>query len=398
MLNFQYYMPTRMIFGPGTLNELGETRHLPHGSKAMIVVGESGIMLTLGYLSRVQGMLAKQGVQTIVYDKIRPNPESDAVEEAAAICRDNGVDFIVGLGGGSSLDAAKAIALLAANSGRYWDYIQSGTGGGQTPDRPALPIVAIPTTAGTGTEVDPWTVISKSGSQTGEKIGWGNDSTFPHLSIVDPELMRSVPPRQTAYTGMDAFFHACEAYLATCRQPASDMLALEAVHLIAHTLPEAVADGDNLEARTIMAWASSAAGLCESYSRCISQHSLEHALSALHPDLPHGAGLVMISRAYFGFLAAAGEERLADLALAMGDTLQEDLNEDVPGVAFLDALDALINAVGLGDEKLSDYGVTREEIPALAETAVTTMGHLFDVTPVKMSMDDVVAIFQAAYE
>jgi alcohol dehydrogenase len=397
MLNFQYYMPTRLIFGPGTLDQLSDTAHLPRGTKAMVVIGESGIMLRLGYLSRVQGMLAKQGVQTIVYDKIRPNPESDAVDEAAAICREKSIDFVVGLGGGSSIDAAKAIALMARNPGKLWDYMQSGTGGGQTPEHPALPIVAIPTTAGTGTEADPWLVVSKSGSATGEKIGWGNDSTFPHLSIVDPALMVSLPPKQTAYTGMDAFFHACEAYLATCRQPASDMLALEAVHLIAHTLPEAVADGGNLEARTVMAWASSAAGLCESYSSCISQHSLEHALSALHPDMPHGAGLVMISKAYFGFLAAAGEDRLGDLALAMGDTLQEDLDEDVPGVAFLDALDALIEAVGLGGEKLSDYGVTREEIPALAETAVTTMGHLFDLTPVSMSMDDVVTIFEAAY-
>ncbi|CCH47518.1 iron-containing alcohol dehydrogenase [Pseudodesulfovibrio piezophilus] len=396
MLNFQYFMPTRVIFGPETLNQLGDSPHLPRGKKAMIVVGESGIMIKLGYLARVQSLLSKQDVQSIVFDKIMPNPESDMIDEAAAICRENDIDFIIGLGGGSTIDSAKAIALMATNTGKYWDYMQSGTGGGEEPQSNALPIVAIPTTAGTGTEADPWTVITKSGSA--EKIGWGNDSTFPTLSIVDPALMISVPPRQTAYTGMDAFFHAVEAYLATCRQPASDMLALEAVHLIAHTLPEAVANGENLEARTVMAWASSAAGLCESYSSCISQHSLEHALSAFHPDLPHGAGLVLISKAYFGFLASRGEERLGDLALAMGDTLQENLEEDIPGVAFLDALDKLIEEIGLGDEKLSDYGVTREEIPMLAENALTTMGALFDITPVTMSQEDVIAIFEAAYQ
>ncbi|MGL1862169.1 MAG: iron-containing alcohol dehydrogenase [Pseudodesulfovibrio sp.] len=396
MLNFQYYMPTRLIFGPDTLNQLGDTPHLPKGKKAMVVIGESGVMFKLGYLARVQSLLSKQDVKTIVYDKVMPNPESHIVDEAAAICRENDVDFVVGLGGGSTIDAAKSIALMATNPGEYWDYMQSGSGGGKTPEKDALPIVAIPTTAGTGTEADPWTVISKTDST--EKIGWGNDSTFPKLSIVDPKLMLSVPPKQTAYTGMDAFFHAAEAYLATCRQPASDMLALEAVHLIAHTLPQAVADGDNLEARTIMAWACSAAGLCESYSSCISQHSLEHALSAFHPDLPHGAGLVLISKAYFGFLAARGEVRLADLALAMGDTLEENLDEEVGGVAFLDALDKLITDIGLADEKLSDYGVTREEIPSLAENALTTMGMLFDITPVEMTQDDVIAIFEAAYE
>ena len=396
MLNFQYFMPTRVLFGPDMIDQLGETSHLPKGSKAMIVIGESGAMIKHGYLSKVQSQLAKQDVQSIVFDKVMPNPESAQVDEAAAICREKGVEFIVGLGGGSTIDSAKAIALMATNSGNYWDYMQSGSGGGVEPENDALPIVAIPTTAGTGTEADPWTVITKSDSA--EKIGWGNDSTFPVLSIVDPKLMLSVPPKQTAYTGMDAFFHAVEAYLATCRQPASDMLALEAVHLIAHTLPEAVANGDDLEARTVMAWASTAAGMCESYSSCISHHSLEHALSAFHPDLPHGAGLVMLSKAYFGFLASRGEERLGDLALAMGDTLQENLEEDVPGVAFLDALDRLISQVGLADEKLSDYGVTREEIPDLAENALTTMGALFDITPVPMSQDDVIAIFEAAYE
>lgn len=394
MLNFQYYMPTRVIFGPDTLDQLGTTPNLPRGNKAMVIIGESGIMLKLGYLGRVQGLLSKQGVQTIVYDKIQPNPESNHVEEAAAICRENNIDFVVGLGGGSTIDAAKAIAMLAANTGQYWDYMQSGSGGGQTPENPAIPIVAIPTTAGTGTEADPWMVITKADSS--EKIGWGNDDTFPHLSIVDPKLMLSVPAKQTAYTGMDAFFHAVEAYVATCRQPASDMLALEATHLIAHTLPEAVANGDDLEARTIMAWASSAAGLCETYSSCISHHSLEHAISALHPDVPHGAGLVMISKAYFSFLAARGEERLGDLALAMGDTAS--MEEEIPGIAFIDALDTLITAVGLEDEKLSKYGVTREEIPTLAEIAITTQGNLFDVTPTNMTIDDVIAIYEAAYE
>ena len=398
MLNFQYYMPTRVVFGPDTLDRLGDSPHLPRGKKAMVVIGKSGAMIKNGYLSRVQSLLAKQDVQTIVYDKIVPNPESDQVDEAAAICRENNVDFVVGLGGGSTIDSAKSIAAMAANAGKYWDYMQSGTGGGQKPENEALPIVAIPTTAGTGTEADPWTVITKSGTGSREKLGWGVDATFPALSIVDPKLMLSVPPRQTAYTGMDAFFHAVETYLATCRQPASDMLALETIHLIAHTLPQAVAEPDNLEARTVMAWASTAAGLCQSYSRCISQHSLEHALSAFHPDLPHGAGLTLISVAYFGFLAARGEERLGDIALAMGDTLEENLEEEVSGVAFLDALDALIQAVGLADEKLSDYGVTREEIPALAENALTVMGHLFDITPVEMTREDVIAIYEAAYE
>ncbi|WP_243546067.1 iron-containing alcohol dehydrogenase [Pseudodesulfovibrio tunisiensis] len=396
MLNFQYYMPTRLLFGPDKLDELSETPHLPRGNKAMIVIGESGIMLKLGYLARVQGMLAKQGVASLVYDKIKPNPESEQVEEAAAIARENDVNFIVGLGGGSTIDSAKAIALLAANSGQYWDYMIEGTGKMKTPEHPALPIVAIPTTAGTGTEADPWTVISRTGSQ--EKIGWGNDSTFPTLSIVDPKLMLSVPKSQTAYTGFDAFCHAAEAYLSIRRQPASDALSLEAVHLIANTLPEAVADGSNLEARTVMAWASTAAGLCETYSSCISQHSLEHALSAFHPELPHGAGLAMLSRSYFAFLASRGEERLGDLALTMGTSLEEDIPADQFGPAFLEALDRLLEGTGLDSLRMSDYGITPDEFPAMADCALGTMGKLFNSTPVEMTREDIIAIYEAAYE
>ena len=154
------------------------------------------------------------------------------------------------------------------------------------PENKALPLVAIPTTAGTGTESDPWTVITKS--DTNEKIGWGCDDTFPVLSIIDPELMLSVPPKMTAYTGMDAFFHAAECYIANVNQPASDLFALEAISLITKYLPEAVNKGSDIEARTKLAWASTEAGICESLSCCIAHHSMEHAVSAYYPDVPHG--------------------------------------------------------------------------------------------------------------
>ncbi|XPV77306.1 MAG: iron-containing alcohol dehydrogenase [Desulfovibrio sp.] len=394
MLEFQMYMPTRIIFGPDKLEELGSTPHLPAGSKAMIVISGGGSMIRNGYLDRVQGLLSENGVSSIVYDKIRPNPESAQVEEAAEIVKAQEIDFIVGLGGGSSIDSAKAIALLSTNGGKYWDYMSGGTGGNKKPRIPALPIVAIPTTAGTGTEADPWTVITKTGGN--EKIGWGNDSTFPKLSIVDPKLTLSVPPRTTAYTGMDAFFHAVEAYLATCSQPSSNMLALEAVHLISHYLPLAVKEGDNLDARTALMWANTAAGLCETYSSCISQHSIEHAISGFYPDVPHGAGLTMLSKSYFSYLLQIKPERFEELALAMGDESVYDMAPEDRPQAFITALDRLIEQAGLGDEKLSNYGVKKEDIPAMAKCAFDTMGGLFEITPIKMNEDDVVAILENA--
>src|SRR4030043_1327439 len=256
-LNFSYYMPTRIIFGCGKLSELEATPYLP-GRKALVVIGASGAMKKHGYLGRVTKYLKSNGVETVVYDRIKPNPVSGHVEEGASVAKENGCDFVVGLGGGSSIDSAKSIAVMAVNPGRYWDYIARGSGGRKTPSHGALPIVAITTTAGTGTEADPWTVITRS--ETNEKIGWGATCTFPRLSIVDPELMVSVPAKTTADTGVDAFFHSVETYLATVNQPTSDHLALEAVGLITQYLPVAVHDGRNLVARTKLGWPHSAGG------------------------------------------------------------------------------------------------------------------------------------------
>jgi alcohol dehydrogenase len=391
--DFSYFMPARIIFGCGKLSELETTPYLP-GKKALVVIGASGAMKKYGYLDRVTKYLKSNGVETIVYDEIQPNPVSEHVEEGAAIAKGNCCDFVVGLGGGSTIDSAKSIAVMAVNPGRYWDYIARGSGGGKIPAGGALPIVAITTTAGTGTEADPWTVITRS--DTNEKIGWGADCTFPHLSIVDPELMVSVPAKTTAYTGMDAFFHAVETYLATINQPTSDLLALEAVGLITKYLPVAVKDGTNIEARTKLAWANTEAGICESLSRCISHHSMEHAVSAYYPEVAHGAGLTMLSVSYFSCLAERNPARFGDLARAMGQDI-DGLSEKKSAMAFIAGLKKLIRNVGLESEKLAGYGVKRDDLKTFAGNSFYAMGSLFDITPVRLTPDDVLAIYENAY-
>jgi alcohol dehydrogenase len=390
---FNYYMPTRLLFGAGKLAELATTPYFPW-KKALLVVGSGGAARRSGSLDRTLGLLVSRGVETIVYDKVRSNPEAAQVEEAARIAEQAGCDVIVGLGGGSTIDSAKSIAMLAKNPGRYWDYMMSGTGGRRIPANGALPIVAITTTAGTGTESDPWTV--QSNPDTREKIGWGNDSTFPTLSIIDPELMVTLPPRQTAYTGMDALFHSVETYLATCHQPSSDLLALQAISLIQKWLPVAVADGSNIEARTALAWANTEAGICESLSSCISHHSLEHAVSAFYPAVAHGCGLTMLSIAYFTDIAERNPGRFAGIAAAMGEKV-DALPVTGRAFAFVRALEKLIAAVGLADEKLSAYGVKKSDIPDMARNALSAMGGLFAVTPVKQVQADVERIFERAY-
>ncbi|SDL10062.1 alcohol dehydrogenase [Maridesulfovibrio ferrireducens] len=393
MLNFQFFIPTRLIFGPGKLAELGTTPNLPKGDKALIIIGESGAMITNGYLDKVQAALGKQNVSTMVFDNISPNPKSDQIDEAAKLAREKNIDFIVALGGGSTIDAAKAIALLTTNVGKCWDFIQAGSGGGIVAENPSAPLIAIPTTAGTGTEADPWAVISKSGGT--EKISLGSDSTFPYMSIIDPELMLSVPPRTTAYTGIDAFFHAVETFVSTEHQPMSDMLALESVHLITNYLPMAIEQSDNIEARTVMAWASTAAGMCETLSRCISHHSLEHALSAMYPELPHGLGLAKLSLPYFKRLIPGSPDRFEDLAMAMGyDTSGFDENQRAS--VFLEGLRVLLERTGLAQESLKNYGAKEEDVPQLVEIAMATMGKLFDYTPTEMDQDDLECIVSEA--
>ena len=386
MNTFNYFIPTRVLFGPGKLNELAKET-LP-GKKALIVVSGGKSMKKYGYLERVRELLAKQEVQSVVFDKILPNPILTHVTEGAELAKSENCDFIIGLGGGSSIDSAKSIAIMARNPGNYWDYINGGSGKGQPIKNGVLPIVAITTTAGTGTEADPWTVITHE--ERNEKIGFGTDETFPTLSIVDPELMVSVPPHLTAYQGFDALFHAVEGYIANIATPVSDGFALASIELIAKSLAVAVKNGSNIEARTDVALANTLSGFVESTSSCTSEHSMEHAMSAFYPALPHGAGLIMLSEAYFKFFEDKVPERFARMAAAMGMEAKPE--------NFVIALLKLQEACGVDTLKMSDYGIKEEEIEKLAENAKFAMGGLFEMDQYTLSLSEAAAIMKAAYK
>jgi alcohol dehydrogenase len=392
-MDFAYFIPTRILFGAGSLNKLGKVP-LP-GKKALIVISAGKSMRQNGYLDRVTGLLEKQNVTYVVFDKILPNPVKSHVMEAAELAKNEGCDFIIGLGGGSSIDSAKSIAVMVKNPGDYWDYIGSGSGKGKPTTNGALPVVAITTTADTGTEADTWTVITKE--DTHEKIGFGNDHTFPVLSIVDPELMLTVPADLTAYQGFDALFHSVEGYIATAANPVSDALALKSIDLIAKYLPAAVKDGSNLEARTQVALANTLAGMVESLSSCTSEHSMEHAMSAYHPKIAHGAGLIMLSEAYHTFFMEKAPERYTDMAKAMGENV-EGLSPRDKAAAFVKALVKLQKSCGVDVLKMSAFGVKEEEIPVLGENAWHAMGGLFKVDPYPLSMDDTLLILKNAYK
>lgn len=389
-MSFYMYVPTRMVFGCGQLKNMNKYE-MP-GKKALIVISNGKSVKENGALAETQKQLNEVGIEWAVYDGIMANPLKSAVMEGAAAARKNGCDFIVALGGGSVMDASKAIASMATNDGDLWDYVEAGTGKYKKLVNEPLPIVAITTTAGTGSEVDQYGVISNE--VTNEKIGFGGyDSLFPKLAIIDPELMKSVSPKFTALQGFDALFHSTECYIANCANLMSDMYALKSIENLGKYLARAVKNGDDMEAREHVAFANTLSGVVMTLSACTSEHSLEHAMSAYHQELPHGAGLIMISKAYYEHFIEkhACDERFVDMAKALGKA-DADKPED-----FIDALVQLQKDCGVDELKMSDYGIKPEEFLTLAQNAKYTMGRLFDCDRVSLSDEDCVKIYQKSY-
>ncbi len=386
MYNFNFYMPTKVLFGPGKLSELH--RELLPGKKALIVTSNGQSVKKYGYLEKVEKELDEAGVSYALFDQIRPNPTNMNVMDGAKAVKDNGCDFVIALGGGSVMDCSKCIALMAANPGDIWDYSLSATGKKKSAPNPAIPIVCITTSAGTASEVDIAAVISND--ETQEKTGIFFPSMFPTLSVVDSNLMISVPPKFTAYQGMDAFFHASETVVNKNVHPMAEMFALKTIELVAKYLPAAVKDGSDKEARAYMALANTLAGY---YMMCTSAHTMEHVMGSFHDKLVHGAGLIEIAHAYYDFFAErkAAEEPMKKMARAMG------VENPSSGKDFIAALDKLITDVGCGELKMSHEGITREELKKYPAKVHEVMGGDIMADPLPLSDEDYLTIFESAY-
>lgn len=389
-MNFHMYIPTRAIFGAGQLNNL-HTHKMP-GKKALLVISKGKSARTNGYLDRTEEQLKKAGVEYVVFDRVESNPLKTTVMEGGKFARQYDCDFIVALGGGSAMDTAKAIAVVATNDGDLWDYIQSGTGKGKPMKNDPLPVVAITTTAGTGSETDYGGVVTNA--ETNEKMGVLSEKLFPVLAVIDPELMLTVPPQFTAFQGFDALLQSVEGYISNKANMMSDMVAITAIENISRNLAKAVQDGNDLEAREKVAFGNYLSGIQICVGSCTSEHSLEHAMSAYHQELPHGAGLIMISKAYFTHFIEKHvcDDRFIRMAKAMG---MEDANDPMD---FIKALTRLQEDCGVVDLKMSNYGITPEEFEMLAKNAMDTMGWLFTCDREPLSIEDCVAIFEKSYQ
>ena len=389
MINFNFNNSTNLYFGRGMLNQLSELA-MP-GKKAAVLTSNGKSAKVNGTLDRTLEQLRIANVETVVFDKIMENPVREIIMEGAAFAKENACDFIVALGGGAVLDSSVAISAMATNDGDLWDYVVGGTGKALPLKHAGLPIVTITTTAGTGSEINCWGVISNL--ETKEKIGFGNPILTPVMALVDPELMVTIPPKYTAYQGFDALFHNTEVMMSKGINILSETIALSAIENIAKYLPRAVKNGRDIEAREHIAYGSTMAGMTMQLTSTTAQHSMEHAMSAYHHNLPHGAGLIMISKAFAEYFIEqhACDDQFIKMAKAMG-IKAADKPED-----FITALVALQKACDVSELKMSDYGIEKSECMTLAINARETMGGLFLANPCELNDDACAVIFEKSY-
>ncbi|MGO9310004.1 MAG: iron-containing alcohol dehydrogenase family protein [Spirochaetia bacterium] len=353
MLGFESYTPTRILVGEKTLSQIGDqARRL--GKKALLVTGRTS-MKSSGYTARVSRFLEQAGLRVEVFDQVDSNPSRETVKSGGELATRAKIDLVVGLGGGSALDVAKGIALVAAHGGDIWDYV-----GGKEIPGPIIPLIEVPSTAGTGSEVTKYAVISDEKAHL--KEGFASDFIIPLVAIIDAELMSMAPPDLTARAGGDALAQAIEAYLTKRANPFSDLLALEAIHLCAEHLVKATRDGKKLESRLAMGWASTLAGIAISYVDVVIGHHVSEAVGALFKT-HHGMTAALLLPYAMEFNLAESKERLSRIAKALGENVSALSPEDAAKKA-VDSVRALLRDIGIPG-RLTDLGVTQAAVPAI---------------------------------
>jgi alcohol dehydrogenase class IV len=339
-------------FGAGSVAQLPEVVAGLNKQKVLIVT-DPGVAAA-GVLAKVEAILKSAGIETASYTEIKPNPTTTLIDTAAKVGVAFGADCIVALGGGSSLDSSKGIALVVANptySSAKFDY-------SITPDRPALPIIAIPTTSGTGSETNNWGVIDDPIRQC--KFYVGDSSTTPIAAILDPELTVGLPPRPTAGTGIDALTHAIESLTSKGRTPVSAAYAHEAIKLISRALPIAVKEGTNIEARGDMLMGAHLAGLALTLSGLGLVHGIAHSVSA-HVGAAHGEALATVLPEVMEF----NSREVSDIYATVGN----DMGVSANSATAIEAVRYLSESINIRNS-LSHYGVKQEMIAEIAKTVL----------------------------
>lgn len=315
----EFRMPKSVLYGRNSLEKLGE-QSKKLGKRAFIVTDT--IMEKLGYVEKCMQQLNKKGITVSTYNKVDAEPTNIHVLEALSLCKEEKCDFIIGIGGGSCIDAAKAVAVLYTNGGEVEGYVQKDI---EIENNP-LPLIAIPTTSGTGSEVTSVAVITNK--KTDVKMMMKHPSFIPKVAIIDPVLTSSLPPQITAATGIDALCHAIEAYISKVSQPLTDVLALSAIESIMKYLRIAYEDGRNMEAREAMMIASLQAGIAFSNASVTLVHGMSRPVGALF-HVPHGISNAILLPTVLEFTKTSAMKRLAKIGRSLNKDLYSNSDEEV---------------------------------------------------------------------
>lgn len=380
----------RELFQPAhTLIGMGAIKKIPHyireiGCSKAFVVSDKGLV-AIGTVKKVTDVLEEAGFDYCLYDEVKPNPTIAVVTDALNKAKACECDYIIGIGGGSPLDVAKAVGILFTNGGEVTDYE-----GVNQSSHPSLPFIAINTTAGTGSEVTRDYVITDENRKV--KMLMVDSHCLSTLAIDDPQLMLEMPKGLTAATGMDALTHAIEAYTCKSHFPYSDGIALEAIRLVAKSLRTAVTEGSNVDARTDMCWAEYMAGLAFSNSGLGLVHAMAHQLGGFY-NMPHGVANAILLPYVMEYNASACKERYAKVAAAMGVKTSQ-LTNDQAAFAAIDAIKKLSEDIGI--PTLITQGFHTEDAITLSLNAL--LDTCIADNPKEASVLDVQGIYMNAYE
>jgi alcohol dehydrogenase class IV len=337
-MKFTYQQPTEIRFGQGRLEELGEVV-AALGKRALLVTGPVRDDRR-STLERAKASLQRAGVLVAHFAGVVQNPTTESVDAGAAAAREFEAQVVVGLGGGSAMDTAKAIAVGATHPGSAWDYLFFK----QEPTAGTLPVVAVTTTSGTGSHVTQVAVMTELATHTKSAIY--HPRVFPRVAIVDPDLAVSVPPHVTASTGFDVLAHAFESFIHVNGNPYADVLALEALRLVRTHLPTAVRDGRDLGARQRMAWADTLAGLCIATAGVTLPHGIGMTIGGFAPHVMHGEALAVVYPEFMRFTWSSAPARFAALGRILDPALA-GVPEREAAEGSCAAMDAFLKDVGM---------------------------------------------------
>jgi len=379
-------MPKLILFGNDSVEEIGREAQKLNGKRTIIIT--DGNLVNMGLVEKPKKALERENIHVDLFEEVEFEPTVRVVEAALAIVRKNHYDIVTGFGGGSALDAAKMVACLAENEGGVRDYI-----GKDKIQKRGLPLILVPTTGGTGSEVSPNTVITDE--KDGNKKLISDSKLFPDISIVDPLLTLTVPAKLTAYVGMDALCHAMGCYISKKATPLSDALAIEAIDLIGNNLRGAVFQGEtDREARYKMSLGATIGMIARVNSGGGAVHGLSYPLGTKY-HFPHSQSIALLMPYVMEFNIVSAIPKFARIARAMGEKT-EGLSEKEAAEKAVTAIKTLMKDIGIF-QPLREFGVKKEDFPEFAEIVYQYSYRHIEANPRMLTKEDIVTIYENAW-